>query len=194
MSADGGMRRGNSESSPGGQDEPGLLGGPTGMTRSREAAGRSLGLVAGLCTPSNGKECVGKSEGPRVQSWWPLVHVTIICLSLMEMGSPCRPRGSSLPGSAPLVSLKGSKTLQSQAWAYTLLGDTAGLGDYGLFSASLFRAQLSGMPLGLSPSVAAVSVLQGSWAVASVIVAKTLALGAPTVFLPDYFYMLSGPP
>lgn len=50
------------------------------------------------------------------------------------------------------------------------------------------------MPLGLSPPVAAASVLQGSWAIASVIVTKMLALGAPAVFLPDYFYMLSGPP
>lgn len=55
------MRRGNSENSSGGQDEPGLLGGPEGQTRSREAAGRSLGLVAGLGTPSNGKESAGMS-------------------------------------------------------------------------------------------------------------------------------------
>lgn len=130
-----------------------------------------------------------------MQSWWPLVRVTIICLSLVEMGSPCRPKGSGQPAwlCSPSVTYRPQKPLQSQAWAHTLLGDTAGLGDYGLFSASLFKAQLSGMPLGLSPPVAAVSVLQGSWAIASVIVAKMLALGAPAVFLPDYFYMLSGP-
>lgn len=74
-----------------------------------------------------------------------------------------------------------------------MLGDIAGLRDYGLFSAPLFKAQLSGVPLGLSPPVAAVSVLQGSWAVASVIVAEMLALGTLTVFLPGYFYMLSRP-
>lgn len=32
-----------------------------------------------------------------MQGWWSLVHVTIICLSLVELGSPCRPRGSSQP-------------------------------------------------------------------------------------------------
>lgn len=82
------------------------------------------------------------------------------------------------------------------ALAHSMLGTVAGLGDYGLFSASLFKAQLSGMPVGPFPHVAAASVLQRSWAVASVIVVKMLALGALTVFLTGsgYFYMLSGPP
>lgn len=66
---------------------------------------------------------------------------------------------------------------QSQAQARAALGAVAGLGEYGLFSVSLFKAQLSGMPMGLFPPLAVASVLQGSWGVASVIV-EMLALGA----------------
>lgn len=63
-----------------------------------------------------------------------------------------------------------------------MLGDIVGLGDYGLFSASLFKAQLADLPLGLSPPVAAVRVLQWIWALASVIIEEMLALGGPDCF------------
>lgn len=108
---------------------------------------------------------------------------------------PSAPQGAISKSRPPP---QAPKPPQSQCWAlaHTVLGTVAGLGDSSLFSASLFKAQLSGVPVGLFPHAAAASVLQGSSAVASVIVVKMLALGASTVFLPGsgYFYMLSGPP
>lgn len=114
--------------------------------------------------------------------------------TLLALLPQCPPRGHIQVQPPPWA----PKPPQSQCWAlaHTVLGSVAGLGDPSLFPASSFKVQLSGLPVGLFPHAAAAPVLQGSSAVASVIVVKMLALGASTVFLPGsgYFYMLSGPP
>lgn len=127
-----------------------------------------------------------------MQGQRPSIHITSTCLSLVEVGASCGPRVSwrAMPCQLCLISdpqrVRPNSGLpprapkpqsQSQAQARAALGAVAGLGEYGLFSVSLFKAQLSGMPMGLFPPLAVASVLQGSWGVASVIV-EMLALGA----------------
>lgn len=86
-------------------------------------------------------------------------YVCVLITRLSPLVHPCRPSsersaGQALPCRSPGYLLRPPQPRWSSP-AQARLGSAAGLGDYSLFSASLFKAQLSVVPEGPSPPKAA---------------------------------------
>lgn len=169
-----------------------------GQPGAGEAVGRYLGSGAGWDTSLKAREAL-------VWVWAPEhinggAYVCVLITRLSPWVHPCRPSsewsaGQALPCHSP-GSLLGPPQPRWSSPAQARLGSAAGLGDYSLFSASLFKAQLSVVPEGPSPPEAAAGRAARELGRCISHCCRDAGPGGPGCFPArfGYFYMLSGPP